>query len=244
MAGKQRSRGGIFILILLFIIAVAVTFTTPVLNITSVTVTGNTHTATGEILGAAGIPIGTNTYRVSMKKAEERIEALPYIREAEAKRRFPARVRIEITEREEAAAVECPGGYAIVDATGRVLRVSIEEKDGILVTGGEVLEACPGQKIVTKNERFCEDLITLLGALEKEDVGAELRYIRLSSSVDIILETKNGLEIHLGDMDELSYKLQLCRSILGGGHAGINKDSSGVLRWTSEGQFSYRQSKN
>lgn len=245
MAKKRRKTGGIFILILLFIIAVTVALTTPVFNITSVTVTGNARLTSEEILSAAGIPVGTNIYRVSMKSAGERIEAMPYILEAEVKRRFPAKVVISVTEREEATAVKCTGGYAVVDKNCRVLRLCAEEEASIPVASGANVESAQlGQDIVMKDERFVGDLKTMLAALEMANLEVEVRRIRLESAVEIILETRPGLEIHLGGMDELSYKLQLCRNILHGGNAGINKDSSGVLRWTSEGQFSYRQSKN
>ncbi len=244
MARKRKKTGGILLLILLFIIAVTVTLTLPILKISSVTVTGNDQITTEEIMATGAVPIGTNIFRVSIKKAEEKIEALPYVLTADVKRKFPARVSIEIVERQEAAAVVCPGGYAVVDKEGRVLRLTTEEEDFCIVSGSRVESASMGQAIAMEDGRFLENLIKLLQELEKTDLKVQLRAIRLASAVEVVLETKTGLEIHLGGMDELSYKFQLCQNILGGGHAGINKDSSGVLKWTGDGQFSYRQNKN
>lgn len=244
MARQRRKTGGILLLILLFIIAVTVTLTLPILNISSVTVTGNAQVTAEEIMATGAVPIGTNIYRVSMKKAKEKIEAIPYILTAEVKRKFPARVSIVVAERQEAAAVVCPGGYAIIDKTGRVLRFSPEEEDICLVSGSRVENATPGQAIDMEDGRFLENLVLLLAEIEKTNLNIQLKSIRIASAVEIMLETKTGLEIHLGGMDELSYKFQLCQNILNGGYAGINKDSSGVLKWTGDGQFSYRQSKN
>ncbi len=244
MARQRRKTGGILLLILLFIIAVTVTLTLPILNISSVTVTGNDQVTTEEIMATGTLPIGTNIYRVSMKKAKEKIEALPYILTAEVKRKFPARVSVTVVERKEAAAVVCPGGYAVIDNTGRVLRLTPEEEDICIVSGSGVANAAPGQAIVMEDERFLENLVLLFAEVEKTDLKVQLRAIRIASALEVVLETKTGLEIHLGGMDELSYKFQLCRNILNGGHAGINKDSSGVLKWTGDGQFSYRQNKN
>ena len=95
-----------------------------------------------------------------------------------------------------------------------------------------------------EDARFVSDLRTLFAAIEEADFSAELQRISIESAVEVMIETKGGMEIHLGSMDELCYKLQMCRNILEGGRAGLNKDSGGVLRWTSEGKFSYRQSKN
>lgn len=244
MARKRKSYGGIFILILLFITAVVVTFTTPVFNITSVAVEGNETVQTEEILHVANIPLGMNTYRVSMKKAAGRVEMLPYVLDAKAGRRFPARVVIKVTERKEAGAVTCPGGYAVIDKECRVLRLTAEAENLPIISGATVETATPGTEIQMKDARFVGDLKTLFTAIETEKLGIEFARISIDSAVEIVLETKGGMEIHLGSLDELSYKLQMCRNILEGGRAGLNKDSSGILRWTSEGQFSYRQNKN
>jgi len=245
MAKRRRRTGsGILILLLLFAIAVTVVLTIPVFNITSVTVTGNARLSEEEILTVAAIPAGENIYRVSMKNARERLEGQPYILTAEVKRRFPARVSIEVTEREEAAAIKCTGGYAVIDKAGRVLRIAADTEDLMTVTGGTAEEAVPGRNIVMQDEHFITNLTTILEELEKTDLQVRLRRIQLDSTLDTVLITEHGLEIHLGGMDELPYKLQLCRNVLGGGYGGINRESSGVLRWTSEGQFSYRQDEN
>lgn len=245
MAKRRRRTGrSIIILLLLFAIAVTVVLTIPVFNITSVTVTGNARLSAEELLAAAAIPTGKNIYRVSMKDARERLELQPYILTAEVKRRFPARVAITVTEREEVAAVKCTGGYAVIDKTGRVLRIAADTEEQMTVTGGTVEKALPGTDIVMQDGHFITNLTTILDELEKTDLQVRLRRIQLDSSLDTVLITEHGLEIHLGGMDELSYKLQMCRNILGGGYGGINRESGGVLRWTSEGQFSYRQDEN
>ena len=241
---KRKGIGGIFILILLFIIAVTVALTVPVFNITSVTVTGNTQLTEEEILEAANIPIGKNIYRVSMKDARLRVEDMPYVLTAEVERRFPAKVVIEVTERTEAAAVKCDGGYAIVDPTCYVLRLTPSEEDTMTVSGVKVEAAKPGEEIQIGEDRTVGEVTAMLEALEKADMQVRLRRIRMDSMADIIVETQYGMEIHLGNMDELVYKLQLCKNILNGGYAGLHKESSGVLRWTNEGQFSYRQREN
>ena len=244
MAMRRRKIGGILLLLLLFIIAVTVTFTLPILNISSVTVTGNERVSYDEIMATGALPIGKNTYSVSIKKAKEQIEAIPYIQTAEVKRKFPARIAVTVTERQDAAAVACPEGFAVIDKEGRVLRMTPEKENICIVSGDRVENATPGQTIDMADDRFLENLKTILHELEKTDMKVDIGAIRIASAVDIVVETQAGMEIHLGGMDELTYKFQLCRNIINGGHPGINKDSGGVLRWTGDGQFSYRQSEN
>lgn len=244
MAKRRRKIGGLFILLLLFIIAVTVALTVPVFNISSVTVTGNARLSEEEILLTAGIPVGTNIYRISMGKAEERLEMMPYVLDARVRRKFPARVHIGIEEREESAAVVCDGGYAVIDKTGRVLRLTNTEESLPVISGASVLTASPGKTIEMKEERFVEDFTLLTAELENADLGVNIAAICIENTADVSVETEHGLEIHLGGMEDLTYKLKLCKNIIGGGQGGINRESSGALRWTSQGQFSYRQSKN
>lgn len=240
---RQRNVGGIFTLIILFIIAVTVVLTIPVFNITSVTVTGNARMTTEEVLMVADVPIGKNVYRISMDDVEKRLMAEPYIEAATAKRRFPARVAITITERTEAAAIRCEGGYAILDQEGQVLRLATDPGDIMTVSGASVETAQVGTPLTVKEQQFMDNYKTLLKELSKVDLQVEFKSLWLDS-INMVLETKNSLEIHLGGMDELSYKLQMCRNIMCGGYEGINRESSGVLKWTGEGQFSYRHHEN
>ena len=244
MARRRRKIGGVFILLLLFIIAVTVALTVPVFNITSVTVTGNARLTQEEILAVAGIPVGTNIYRISMRSAEDRLEEMPYVLSARVRRKFPARVHVHVEEREEKAAVICDGGYAITDETARVLRLANDRENLPCVTGAGVTAATPGKTIEMKEEGFVSNYTALLSALDTAELGVSFSMLRIENIADVSAETEHGLEIHLGGMDDLDYKLKLCKNILSGGHGGINKESSGVLRWTSQGQFSYRQSKN
>ncbi|MBE7024442.1 MAG: FtsQ-type POTRA domain-containing protein [Ruminococcaceae bacterium] len=241
---RRRNLGGVFILILLFIIAVTVVLTIPVFNITSVTVTGNARLTTEELLTVAAVPTGKNIYQISMKDVEERLLAQPYVLSATVKRRFPAKVAITVTEREEAAAIRCTGGYAIIDSEGRVLRIAAEPESVMTVSGGTVDTAQPGSTILMTDENFLGNFKLLLSELKGADLSVTIRHMRLESSINTVLETEHNLEIHLGGMDELSYKLQMCKNIMCGGYEGINRESSGVLKWTGEGQFSYRHHEN
>ena len=178
-----------------------------------------------------------------MNDVEKRLLAEPYILTATAKRRFPARVAITVTEREEAAAIRCNGGYAIIDKEGQVLRLATDPEGVMTVSGATVETAQVGTPLTVKEQQFMDNYKTLLQELSKADLQVELQSLWLDS-INMVVETKNGLEIHLGGMDELPYKLQMCRNIMCGGYEGINRESSGVLKWTGEGQFSYRHHEN
>ena len=72
------------------------------------------------VLSAADLYVGMSIWTVDPATAEERIEELAWVREAQVRREFPNRVRIAIVEREQAA-IAVVEGLQYLDRTGRVL---------------------------------------------------------------------------------------------------------------------------
>jgi cell division protein FtsQ len=72
------------------------------------------------VLAAADLYVGMSIWTVDPATAEERIEELAWVREAQVRREFPNRVRIAILEREPVA-IAVVEGLQYVDRTGRVL---------------------------------------------------------------------------------------------------------------------------
>jgi len=72
------------------------------------------------VLGAAELWVGMSIWEVDPATAEERIEALAWVQNAQVRREFPNRVRISIAEREPVA-IAVVEGLQYVDRSGRVL---------------------------------------------------------------------------------------------------------------------------
>ena len=239
---KRKIKSGVWLLLLLTAILIVVVMTVPIFEIRTVIVEGNSRLTAEEIHAAAAVPKGTNIFRVRMQNIEERVLTLPYVKTAKVNRRFPDKVRIAISEREEAAAIKSGGGYAVIDDTGRVLRLSLEKEDMLIFSGCEVENAEVGESIRLVEGQTPDDFFTLIASLRCQDLLKEMQTLTIASSIDVQLETKGGMQIYLGSMEDMEYKLQLVKQILHGDQTEIDSSSGGVLRWTSEGQFSYRQS--
>lgn len=111
---------------------------TPLLDVDQVEVAGAEHTTEDAVLEAAGIRQGHRMLTLDEKGAERRVEALPWVGEADVVRDWPGGVRIAVTERAPAAAVATgePGLVAWVDETGRVLQVGGHVADGLVTVVG------------------------------------------------------------------------------------------------------------
>jgi cell division protein FtsQ len=74
-----------------------------------------------EVLAAADLDLGTSTLRLRLGAVEDRVEALPLVREVTARRLDPLTVRIEVTERQPALNVRGQGQAVLVDREGIVI---------------------------------------------------------------------------------------------------------------------------
>ena len=75
----------------------------------------------GEVRQAAGLELGTSTLRLGLAGAAERVERLPLVRDAEARRLDPLTVLIEVIEREPVLEVSGDGESRLVDRDGVVI---------------------------------------------------------------------------------------------------------------------------
>jgi cell division protein FtsQ len=86
-----------------------------------VEVVGTARLDPGDVLEAADLTLGTSTLRLRLGAVEERVEGLPLVREATARRVDPLTVRIAVTERQPVLNVVAGRQSVLVDRDGVVL---------------------------------------------------------------------------------------------------------------------------
>lgn len=241
---KRKNQGGIWILLLLTVILVVVALTTPIFNIRFVTITGYQRLAEEEIRKAANIPPEKNIFLVSTKRIAQQVETLTYVKEAKVKRRIPDKITISVTERVETASIKAGGGYAIIDDTGHVLRLALGEEDILCFSGCTVNRAEEGKLLELDEEHHLSMYLSVRDNLFAVGLEGKIKTISIDDIGEIKAVTRGGMQIYLGTIDDIAYKAELVGKILGDGYPELNADCGGVLRWTSEGNFSYRQNEN
>ena len=90
-------------------------------GIAEVHISGNAHTRSGDIMAALGVHAGQSIFAVNLREARLRIMALPWVAEAEIKRRYPDDISVQIVERLPYARWQSPVGVVVVDARGSVI---------------------------------------------------------------------------------------------------------------------------
>lgn len=148
--GERRTRRlqrTIAVAVVLVLLAVAYALErSPLVELAEVRVTGIERLTAEAVTEAAALPLGTSTLRLGLGDAEARIEALPLVADAEARRVDPLTVEIVVVERRPAVVVTGRGGPVLLDAEGRIIDTgTVEGLPTIAVATGEALPP-PGEE--------------------------------------------------------------------------------------------------
>jgi cell division protein FtsQ len=125
--GRRRLR---FLVVCLSVVGLAgagaAATRTPLLDVDRIEITGVQHVTPAQVLKVARLARGDLMDDVDTGAAAGRIEGLPWVARAEVRRQWPATVAVRVVERRAAAAIPAVGGWATVDAEGRVLERSTD----------------------------------------------------------------------------------------------------------------------
>lgn len=125
------------------------------LVVRSITVTGTHLVTPGQVVAAAGVPLGTPLVRVDSGTVARRVEGIRQVATASVTRQWPDRLVIKVTERVPVLAVRMAGGgYDLVDPDGVIVRWAKTRPAGLpllhTTVTGRALRGDPGVLAVAK----------------------------------------------------------------------------------------------
>lgn len=94
--------------------------------------TGNVRTKPAEIMAALGFKAGQSIFGVNLRQARARLMALPWVADAEVKRRYPDDISVRIVERVPYARWQSPHGLVLVERQGHVITAANADHYGTL----------------------------------------------------------------------------------------------------------------
>jgi cell division protein FtsQ len=213
--GRRRLRILMALLAAVILLTAAGAVTrSPLLDVDQVVIAGAQHTSVNDVLRAGGLNRHRLMVDVRAAQMSRAIARLAWVDRVRVERHWPGKVRITLRERVPVASVPgAGGGWAIADATGRVLaRQATAPPELLQVAGG--LPAGPPGSIVA---RPVIDALAVAAA-----VPAELR-----RRAPVIAIADDGLELRLvpsgvaklGNRDHVAAKLDAVLTVLD--HANI-----------------------
>jgi len=174
-----------------------------------VVVVGTERLAVDAVIEAADLPLGTSTLRLGLGDAEARVEALPLVREATARRLDPLTVEIEVVERVPA-----------VNVTGNREQVMVD-RDGVVVEPGR-LEGLP-EIVVSRTPPPPGEQVAALPALANAHrawrglsgpLRTEVVRYLADGPDELDLELASGVLVHFGRADRVDEKVRALGAVL------------------------------
>lgn len=206
---RRRRRTITVVVVLALVAAFWAVERSALVGLESIEVTGVDRLSEEAVLEAADLELGTSTLRLRLGRVEERIGRLPLVRDVDASRLDPLRVRIEVTERQPVLVARGGGQQVLVDRTGVVMMAG--ELDGLPVVRLAEEPPAPGERgpadgglaaaVTTWRE--------LSGPLRTEVVDLDAR-----DPADLDLQLRSGVRVHLGRAERIDEKVRALGAVL------------------------------
>ena len=227
---KKRSYTLYYLLLLFFVLISGITLSVTVFfNIETIEVTGNKLHNSEEIIRHSGLEKGNNLFRINTEKAEDKlIAAFQDIDSVTITKKFPSSLIIAVTDANATYYLLDENGFTAVSKGGRVLKKGVpatETKDGTIVIGIDGKNLKLGSYIDKKKNQNYELLETIGKALKAAKLN-EITEINIQNDVDLSVCYQNRLIIKLGNISELSYKLNFARNII---ETKLTKTDTGII---------------
>lgn len=205
------------ILITALICSILFFFSTPLFNITQITVQNNTKISSDTIEQLSGIKIGDNLYKLSKKQIISNIKQNPYVESVQVKRMLPNSVEIIIKERQATYVLEVGNGYMTINNQGYMLELEADNT-GLPIINGFSTE----KENVVEGKRLNEEDLTKLGTVLKiidsinvNGITEKVTSIDVSSKQNytLIFEEEQKT-VYLGDASDISTRIFKLKNIL------------------------------
>jgi cell division protein FtsQ len=164
------------------------------------------HVSREELLALCGIEPGNNIFSVDLDRVERDLGAHPWLDRAAVRRELPARIIVELTEREPALLVEL-GGLYLADRDGHVFkRAEPEETAGLVVVTGITRAAYLSDRLHA--EASLRGALQVLQTYTAGPARPAIGEVHLEDDGGVVLyATERGVALRLGQGD-LPAKLQ------------------------------------
>jgi cell division protein FtsQ len=182
----------------------------PLLNVDIVHVGGAVNTSPEAVARAAGFDRHPQLADVDPAGAAVRIEGLPWVEHATVVRHWPRSIEVTLLERSPLAALPAAeGGFAVVDATGRVLAIQPEAPPG-MVTLTTPTPAPGAGADLTKQAR---DGLAVLEVLP-ESVQGRVRSVTVAEDGSLELVLDKAPLVRFGPTTQLRAKVVALETLL------------------------------
>lgn len=190
-------------------------FMTDIFEVEDVILRGQIDLEREDIIYSGNIEIGRNIFLQPPGSIKKNLSSNPYIESAIVKRSFPNKFLVDIVERREFASIPYMNNYVIINEKGVVLAVRENiEADIPILTGVNIETLKLGDVIDFGDEYLKRRIFELLTACKNQNTFGNISEINIYNDGEIKLYTIVGIEVVLGEGEDLDYKMKFLNKIL------------------------------
>ena len=210
---KRKKISPVLWIVPVVLIAILLILRFAVFTVRDIQVTGNNKIPASEIIRISGVRNGDSILTLDEKTVGQRIASDYRLQFKYMIRDLPQTVMLAVREREECCWLTYCGITYVMDKNRMVMREEedpgFQPKDLVEVKGLEVRSnTMVGQEIVLGNEKQQEILSSLFLHMKVLGCTGEIKEADISNTESILLETRDGYTVSLGDMENLHAKLR------------------------------------
>lgn len=214
---KKMKRRRMFFRLLLIIFLIFIMFVlalnTDIFIIDNIKVLGNNKISKDIIINASSINTGENIFKISTRTSKKTIENLPYVKEAEIKRKFPKGILIEIIERKEIVQIKEISSYGFIDIDGYILDIVDVQNDQLpLLLGFNIGNKKAGDNLFSQIE--FEQKKEFISEGNSIKILQKMKEIDMVDNNNVNILLNNSIPVAFGTLDDVKYKLNLLNEIL------------------------------
>jgi len=181
-----------------------------------VRVEGNETYSDAQIVAISGLEQGKSIFEVNENEIARLFSASTEVKLLDVQVSLPDTVTLTVKERYPRAAVNCAGVILIVDEEGQIMdrMDSVPESGVIVVSGLNVSVSAQGRTIETAKKWQLSDMNAVITALDARGMLPLMSELNLADRFNIYLVARTGVQIMLGDEENIEAKLVWAQAVL------------------------------
>lgn len=216
---KRKMRRGCFtslISAVLVILAMLILFLTPIFNVTEISVAGNGRIGEGVIISVSGIENGSNIFSVDARKAKKRISSLQYVENVKIIKKYPNKIKIEITEGKVSAYIKSGDKAVGINAQGKVLcdiNIAGVQAGAPVVKGFNVTKNTMGETVLVEEKNKFDLFLKFLTTFKEKGLLEKLTEFDITDDDYIVFIYEDKLKVEFGDVKRFENKFDYLTAI-------------------------------
>lgn len=171
-----------------------------------VEITGEHYVVRGELMSVFAADMGRSVLRVPLDRRLDRLDAIPWVRQAAVERVLPDRLVVRIEERKPVAFLSTPSGMKLIDAEGVILGRPAGANFNLPVVSG--LDARTPQAERARRVALFSEFLKQIATVRRGAAG-QVSQANLASADDVqatlvnapVLAGQGPVVVHFGNAD-------------------------------------------